>query len=574
MTDAVVPFTDSRRLTGPNLYFDHCGAVLESTAPPRPVEVAAWLRHVGKARRRLGWPEAPVLVRAHAGGAALAFAAPLDQLLTATEVNEWAWCAAREVHVLHAPGHPASWDEALAWHTLERLAAAERDPAFLALVATAETHGAALLWDDDGVSLGLGVSARCWPRDALPDPAALDWSRFGRIPVALVTGSNGKTTSVRLLAACCRAAGRCTAWNCTDGLYLDGAPIEAGDWSGPAGARAVLRHPEAQAAVLETARGGILRRGLAFAEADVALVTNISADHFGEYGIDDLDALAEAKLVVARGLRAGGTLVLNADDPVLSRHAPADVRVAWFSLRGADACSSGDACWLADGQLWLRCDGALAALGAVADMPLSVNAAARYNIANLAGAALAAAALGIGIDAIRQVLLRFGLRHEDNPGRLQRFSRNGIEVLVDYAHNPDGLRGLLEVAAALRSGAGRLGLVLGQAGNRSDDDVRALASVAAGFAPDFVVLKDLDGYLRGRQPGEVPALLREALLAAGMAPPTIVTVLSEVDAARTLLDWGRSGDVLVLPVHALAAREAVLSLLSRSPPVAITPPVR
>ena len=186
--------------------------------------------------------------------------------------------------------------------------------------------------DDDTLSIGEGRGSRAWPSGALPAPAAVPWAALQAIPKALVTGSNGKTTSVRLLAAALRAQGLHVGHSCTDGVFVDGVAIASGDWSGPAGARSVLRHPQVEAAVLETARGGILRRGLAVTRADVALVTKISADHFGEYGVHDLDDLAQVKLTVARAIDARGLLVLNADDAVLRCHAALlTCPLAWFA---------------------------------------------------------------------------------------------------------------------------------------------------------------------------------------------------------------------------------------------------
>ena len=559
------PFEGSRRLTGPNLYFVGCGVVLETRAEPTAEQIACWHERVSWATAELGWPEPGAVVRAHPGGAALAFRAEPDQLLTATEVNEWAWCVANAAPVLHAPGHPAIDDAAAALRTLRSLAAAERDPALRALAAAAARRGVDLLWDDEAVSLGLGAGSLRWSRGTLPDPLAVAWERLHRIPVALVTGSNGKTTTVRLIAACCRAQGWRSGHNCTDGLFLDGTLIEPGDWSGPAGARAVLRNDQVEAAVLETARGGILRRGLAFDAADVAVVTNISVDHFGEYGIASLADLAEAKLVVARGLRPGGWLVLNADDAELRSAAPVPSALAWFASDLEDAFLAAQraqgrpVCGERAGRLVLARDGTEHDLGAIADMPLSVAGAARYNIANLAAAALAAAGLGVAPAAIAATFAHFGSRRSDNPGRLQRWTLGGAEVLVDYAHNPAGLEGLLAVARALHGD--RVCLLLGQAGNRGDAEIAALARSAAGFAPEVVVLKDLDGYLRGRAPGEVPRLLAAELERGGVPAARIRTVLPELQAARTLLAQARAGDVLVMPMHALAARAAVTRLL-------------
>ena len=171
--------------------------------------------------------------------------------------------------------------------------------------------------------------------------------------------------------------------------------------------------------------------------------------------------------------------------------------------------------------------------------------------------------LGIAPDTIAEVLARFGDSNADNPGRLQRWTLGGVEVLLDYAHNPDGLRGLLEVAQGLRRG-GRLALLLGHAGNRLDADFHALAAVAAEAEPDRVWLKDIGGdYLRGRASGEVAAILFGALRAAGMPADRLPVCLDEAEAAREALQWARPGDLLVLPVHEPARRDAVVALLDR-----------
>ena len=155
------------------------------------------------------------------------------------------------------------------------------------------------------------------PLGSLPFVADVPWSDLHDVPTALVTGSNGKTTTVRLIAACLRAAGHRPGYSCTDGLFIAGETVDSGDYSGPVGARTVLRERRVDAAVLETARGGILRRGLAVSRAKAAVVTNVSADHLGEYGIDDVGALADVKLTVASVVGATGLLVLNADDAML-----------------------------------------------------------------------------------------------------------------------------------------------------------------------------------------------------------------------------------------------------------------
>jgi UDP-N-acetylmuramyl tripeptide synthase len=282
------------------------------------------------------------------------------------------------------------------------------------------------------------------------------------------------------------------------------------------------------------------------------------------------------KLSVAGVLDGRGLLVLNADDPQLVAKAPTltgrfgrRLQLAWFALEAgqpllhAHRTQGGATCGVRDGRLVLSRAGTAHDLGAVADMPLTVAGSATYNIANLAGAALAAAALGVPVVTIAAVFARFGASIADNPGRMMRFERDGVRILVDYAHNPEGLRGLLHVAQQLRA-AGRLGLLLGHAGNRQDAEIEALATAAAEFHPDLVVVKENEAHLRGRAAGEIPRVIHSALRRAGLPEEALPVCMSELEAVHAALAWARAGDVLVLPVHSAAAREAVVALLSDS----------
>jgi UDP-N-acetylmuramyl tripeptide synthase len=386
----------------------------------------------------------------------------------------------------------------------------------------------------------------------------------------LITGSNGKTTTVRLLAAMAASAGRTPGYCCTEGIFVAGRPIALGDYSGPAGARAVLRDRSVMFAVLETARGGLLRRGLAVDRADVAVVTNVRADHFGEYGVETVEDLAETKLVVARAVRRGGTLVLNADDAALMEaagrlpHASA-ARQALFAFDHAHPALAmlrargGSTCAVRDRALVLSHAGEEHSLGHLAELPLTLGGVARYGVFNLLAATLAAALLDLPMASIARTVARFGRDPTDNPGRLERWSYRGAVVLIDYAHNPDGLEQLLCAARSLTPV--RLTLLLGQAGNRDDAAITQLASTAARFAPDRIVVKELRQMLRGRHAGEVPALIRRGLLDAGVPPDRIYLEPDEETAARILLDAAEPGDVIVLPVHTREVRERLHATL-------------
>ncbi len=564
-------FDDSRRLTGPNRYFGGPAVTLTplGAAAADPIALEAWATHVRAMSSALGWPDPmPRIVRRQAG-TLLVFSAPEDSQLTATDVCEWAWERAA------AEGGESAFDLAQDLGenpaaVLAARAAAERVAELVALRSAAASHHLPLLEDDDEVSIGAGAGSRTWPRTALPAVEAVPWSVLHDIPTALITGSNGKTTTVRLLAAMAAEERLNPGYCCTEGVFVGGQPLAWGDYSGPDGARMVLRHPDVRFAVLETARGGILRRGLAVRHADVAVVTNIRADHFGEYGIDNADDLAETKLVVARAVYPGGTLVLNADDATLMSAAmrlphAAAAQLALFAfeydhlaLVGLRA-RGGSTCGVRGGKLVLHTQGKEWMLGEIGRLPLTFDGAALYNVGNLAAAALAGNALRLSLRSIVDTLQRFGAAPQDNPGRLERWHHQGALVLIDYAHNPDGLGQLLSTARALHPA--RLLLLLGQAGNRDDDAITELARTAALFAPDSVAIKELPLMLRGRSPGEVPALIARALLAAGLRADRMYIEPDEETAARRLLGVAKPGDVIVLPVHTREVRERLRATL-------------
>jgi cyanophycin synthetase len=614
-----LPFEDSRRLTGSNLFFDSPGAVLEAVTVDDAV-LAAWSARIARARSWLHWPEtavnvatlrpraaaraASIAIRRHAAGTSLALAAPVDQLFTATEINEWAFCAALfesdpvrwtelEGALIEAaraaatrageslePGRrlpmpvafavaPPVLEEQAAFSRFTTLSKTESAPRLRNLVAAADERALLHVSDDDQVTLGSGAGGRTWPVDALPEVSEVPWSNLRDVPAALVTGSNGKTTTVRLLAACVRAHSWRDGYNCTDGVFIQGEQIASGDYSGPAGTRMILRDPRVEAAILETARGGIIRRGLAAERAQVAVITNISSDHFGEYGVHDLAGLADVKLVVASVVDGDGLLVLNADDPILlARSDELDCPIGWFSrdhdhpTLQAHRARGGATSGVRDYRLIVSRYTDEQDLGAIADMPLTVGGSADYNVSNIAGAALAALELGVSSTTVAEVLARFGADPADNPGRLMRYDYRGAQVLIDYAHNPEGLSGLMSVAARLRR-TGRLAVILGQAGNREDADIERLATTAARFKPDLVVIKEIEAFLRGRALGETPALIRAALLRAGVPEAALEMCSSEIGAVRRVLEWAQAGDVLVMPVHERLVRAEAIALVAQ-----------
>jgi folylpolyglutamate synthase/dihydropteroate synthase len=555
---------DARRLTGLNLYCADPGAVVTvrlSAEEDAEAALATLRATVARGLAQLQWT-AQTHVRTSCGAdgvleAAVMITAPVDRLYAAAALLEWAVAAANGT-----PGDLAA---------VESEAAAERAAraGLLELLDHADSVGVPWLVDDDTLSLGWGRHGRTWPMAELPAPDVVPWAELTAIPVALVTGTNGKTTSSRLLARMAHEAGVCAGNSSTDGIYVDERIVDAGDWTGPGAARELLRRRELQLAILEVARGGLLRRGVEVSDCDAALITNVERDHLGEYGIHDLAAMASAKGIVTGAVRPDGCIVLGAESPALvawarERSLPAPVQ--WVSpdpdhpvLR--DHVAAGGVVWtVADGQLVRRDPHGDHALLAVADAPLTFEGKARHNVANLLGAAAVAQALGLPEAAIVAALRSFGRDVRDNPGRAHAWRLpDGTEILMDFAHN---LAGLAAVAGLVR-GLGRRPIVcFGMAGDRPDDDLRALGAALTDFGPRHLVVREQKAYMRGRAAGEVPRLLAEGATATGYAAANIHFVDSEPGALDVARGLAEPGELVVLLLH--TERDAVSAWLQQA----------
>ncbi len=540
-----------RRLTGPGLLQTLPGAALEAAysgfAPSR-VE-ALWHHHARRVLDAVGWPGQTSQARPFDGGISVSISAPLDQLYAATFTLQTAWHFAAADLLQQTRG-----DFTAMIAGLRRVMAQEANPAMAALCAAAAVRGLEVLVDEDLLTIGHGAASQSWDMAALPTPSAVHWPALANLPVGLITGTNGKTTTTRLAMAMARAAGRVAGLTSTDVVQLGDEIIERGDFSGPGGARLLLRAPRLEVGFLELARGGILRRGLPVRHAMAAVITNVAADHLGEYGINTVAELAEAKFAIRHGLRAGGTLILNADDlPVVAEAARLGLNAAWFSLRAdapeiLDAQSAGRLHgYVAGGAIWLAQGGAPVRVIDIADIPIAMGGAALYNISNALAACCLCHALGIEAPAMGAALAAFQSDPKDNPGRLNEFAHNGARLFVDFAHNPHSIAAVTGALAALP--AKRRFVMMAQAGDRSDSDIAGLARGACAMRPDFVMVTELPGYFRGRGPGEIPALLRAECLAQGVPDDHILHESSPAAGVAAIMGLVRPGDLALLLVH-------------------------
>jgi cyanophycin synthetase len=375
-----------------------------------------------------------------------------------------------------------------------------------------------------------------------------------RIPVIAVTGTNGKTTTSRMIGHIGRVAGLHVGWSSTDGIYLDGQLVEAGDYSGPSGASRVLAQPGVQLAVTETARGGILLRGIGVRSNDVSVVTNISADHLGLQGIDTLDQLAEVKAVVAKITKPTGWAVLNGDDPrVFAMRS--DIRArTWVFSRDPDSPSirevighGGRASTVIDGWISVLAPASDPdPLVRVVDVPMTLSGLSRFNVENALAACSAALGAGLPRAAVIEGLASFAPDTQHNPGRMNIYSLGGVTVIIDLAHNEAGLEALLEVMDGLRGPGARTLIAVGTAGDRTDDIVRSLGEMAA-RGSDIMVIVHKQRYLRGRAADELTARYREGAEKVGVTE--VAAYDSELEGLEALIGLATPGDVIAVMCH-------------------------
>jgi UDP-N-acetylmuramyl tripeptide synthase len=551
---------DSRRLTGANLYTELPGAVLD-LKPDLNNEseidfdaiIEVWKRHTHDLLKALSWDTESSFYRSYENGVSLGITAPIDCLYSAVELIEFALLlSAKELKLGSIVGTEvepiADFNNLITY--LEKLIREEENPALLALQSAARKHNAVFLFDDDIVSLGLGTGCRQWPVDQLPDPDQLRWNDISSLPLALITGTNGKSTSVRLAASIAKAAGLNAGLTSTDYIKVGETIIDEGDYSGPGGARMLLRDERVDIAFLELARGGLLRRGLGVPEADVVLITNVAADHLGDYGINTVPELIEAKFIVRKALKASSSLILNADDKGIVNYASGlEQSIIWFAETIENNVihnhveSGGEAVTVIDKQIVHIKEGNKTTIVNLADVPITLNGMARHNVQNSLGVVALACALHIDYKFIKQGLTNFTGAVEENPGRGNYFEARGIKILIDFAHNEHAMTALASTVSNIQSK--RLLILMGQAGDRSNEAIVDLVNAAMTANPDQMIVSETPGYERGREANEITKIIADAIAATDFPEKNIWYSVSPVEGVQKALDWAKPGDFLL-----------------------------
>jgi UDP-N-acetylmuramyl tripeptide synthase len=553
--------TDSRRLTGPNLFWNKAGAILDVdiSGIDKKYVIASWRKHCRDLLNALNWNKEKITQRIYEGGASLVISAPIDCLYTATEITEAAW--QMTVDALN--------NKSIELNTvLEQLNTEinkEQNSALVAIYNAAQAHNVKFLSDDDNISLGYGKTCQVYSVNKLPKVDDINWQSIKDIPVAMVTGTNGKSTTVRLASSVVKAAKLKCGITSTDYIRVGDTILDNGDYSGPGGARTLLRHPQTETALLEVARGGMLRRGLGVNQATCVVVTNVAEDHLGEYGINTLDEMVEAKFTIRQAINKDQDLILNADDAGSVKFAKSlDNTLVWFSWYSDNPVivnhmkNGGKACFVEKNEIVYFDGKNKINIVPIKDIPITINGAAKHNTHNALAVTAMCKALGFDNKSIALGLKEFSNSPENNPGRGNLFEFNGIKAIADFAHNEHGLNLMAQTIKNMP--AKRRLVMLGQAGDRSDALIEGLVKSALKANPDVLVICEMESELRGRELGEIPQLMSECAIKHGMQKDRLIFAEDTIQGTKKALEWAQKDDVLLL--LALTNRNEIIKMLS------------
>ncbi|MDT0596502.1 Mur ligase family protein [Glaciecola petra] len=535
-----------RRLTGPNLLSDYPGAIIdvEFSGVDHNTVLACFSEQLEHCLDSVNW-ESRYYHRFYENGLSISISANMDVLYSACDLLELAWDCCKEALV---PSNTLNFDERL--DALKRSIAEEQNEKLLEFIAAAKTENIVCLSDDDEVSLGTGPKSHTWAIDSFPYAKDINWQDYANIPIALITGTNGKSTSVRLAAEIAKSAGYQAGVTSTDFIKVGDSIIDEGDYSGPGGARMLLRDKRTEIAFLEVARGGLLRRGIPVNKANAALVTNAAADHLGQYGINTVDDIAQVKLMLGKAISDDCLLVLNADDERLAAYSSVyRVPICWFSTNPNHPLIKNNRelalpCVYIENSELIYSEHSQHSMGNIKDFPMTVNGTAMHNAQNALGVVGLCKALNIDNHAIIDGLTRFGSRPQDNPGRGNIYNINGVTVIVDFAHNAHSMQAIMDMAKNMSAGA--VHVMFSHGGDRSDTEILDVADTVLALQPATYILAEIEIYLRGREMHEISQLVKTHLIEKGQNSNNIECVDDPLAGTKYALQNAQKGDLVLL----------------------------
>ncbi len=541
----------SKRLIGPNLFFKETGTVLDISITEDQEKIVSLCEQ--EARRllpALGWAKVFTAHKIYNNGVRLAFTSPFDITLASCDVIDFIWASVRQFLEL---GNYKTIDEAT--KALLPIIAKEENLTLRAIYSEATERGFNVFFDEGLVTIGSGKFSYQEQVDEV-DINKIPWGNIKDIPIVLVTGTNGKTTTVRMTSFICQYAKKVVGYCSTDWVMIDGEVIDRGDFSGPFGNRYVLTNPIVDVAVLEVARGGLCGRGLANTNVTAATISNISIDHLGMDGIETLEDLCEAKSIVYSAVDNTGHAIINLDDVyVVARYKAGLIKSekVFFSQNLSELemnhylSEAAFICFIKEGKFILTTPLETFILATVKEVPLTVNGFAKHNIENALNAIALSYELGCTPREISLGLLAYKNNYEENLGRANVFHIGSATVILDFAHNAAGLKAILEMSRAYSQK--RLKIMWGQTGDRMSmiDD---MAGIIVDYKPVEVVVNELENYLRDQAViGQIPKRIEDALLKYNFPKSDIHHVENTLVGVNYALNSLEAGDVYILCVH-------------------------
>ncbi|GAB4222084.1 MAG: Mur ligase family protein [Francisella sp.] len=545
----MIPEGYSRRLVGPNLFFKETGTVLDvPLLENRDKLTELFYQEAQRILSALDWPDIKITHKFFNNGVRFAMTSPVDITMPACDVIDFIWLSAREGF---EKGIFKSIDEAK--QHLIPLIEKDKNLKYRKLYNLAKSKGFNAFRDKNKAFIGSGTG--CYEFDLDNDEIEnIDWSKVYDIPAVIVTGTNGKTTTIRLADYICRQAGKITGYTSTDWVKVNDELIDRGDYSGPAGHQFVLTNKIVEVALLESARGGLLKRGLVETYVNAAAVTNVSADHLGEDGIETVEELAEAKSIVFRTVGKGSHAIINLDNYYMKKTFDKLNCSKIIVTQNPDKhdmdyylSKSDYACIVENGNfVWIDKKSKQTILPVV-DAPITVKGFAKHNIENAMIAIALSFKLGINFDDIRTALKTFKSDTKVNRGRANVFEFDNKVAILDYAHNEAGMEALLNMVRAYDKG-GKKYLMIGTTGDRKYL-IPGINDIILKHGVDFIVIKETANYLRGAKPLELPTLICEDLTKKGFDVANTHISHGELEGVKYIVNMLKDNDMAIFCCH-------------------------
>lgn len=549
------PDVGKSRLMGANLFFPEPGAVLDATLNSTDMQDAQkiidiWYKELNRIMTALNWSGYKAEHKKYSRGIKFAISAPADLLYVGafTLVEVW-----DSVYTEFKSGKPKDIQEIM--DELQPDLRRHLDLKFRAIYSEARRRSLNVFLERYDLCIGSGKYAfRCDIDDIRLHE--IPWDDIKDVPTVIVTGTNGKTTTVRLTAYIVKNAKRKVGYCSTDWVVVGDEIVEKGDMSGPTGNLRVMTNPDVEIAILEAARGGLVRRGLITDFACAATVTNVSEDHLGQDGVETVSDLAYVKTLLYEAVKPDGFKIVNIDDAELARRVPTlkgkKILITQRDLSTPEVAElvkhATYVCHTKDGGFYWKDGDKDTLVATFKETPITVDGFAKHNVENTMQAISLSYSLGLSLEEIKSGITTYENTVANNHGRANVFKHNGGTIIVDFAHNPAAIGAILNMSKAYLKDSGKYSMLVGNTGNRLNMNDSICQQIADANL-DEIMIKEIPNYLRGAKLGQIPKMIEDTLLNKGVSKDKINMIESEENALEYVLETMKAGDVCAFLCH-------------------------